>query len=399
MKNAAVATVEKFIAYLSTGSTGFKFGGSSFADNYADEFNLSAAYITISGSISTMTKAGGGTNLTDGLYGAYASVTGSTGARSVDKKIIVLTDGSPNSTLNSAVAADYVNNDTYDGTHRTEIIAVGIGVSGATAAFLSGSIAATTSSYLAVDDFASLTDFANAVANLICAPLPSPTPTPTKTVTRTNTPTPSRSNPNVSFAMGSMSEIGGNYKGFNSCVSACSDTKTLFTAYVTKGTGNTNANLAEVGDFIYNDSNRTSALDNGKYYWQFITIGMANCIEIGASGEVESVTACSVTPTPTRTPSNTPTRTRTKTRSTSQSGTCQSMSLGYDSSSEATACNNATFSATTFYLDGAFQASTRVYTNSTCTNNSAAGKYSNGIVVFTKSSSSSQLGGGSLCTF
>ena len=399
MKNAAVATVEKFIAYLSTGSTGFKFGGSSFADNYADEFNLSAAYITISGSISTMTKAGGGTNLTDGLYGAYANVTGSAGARSVDKKIIVLTDGSPNSTLNSAVAADYVNNDTYDGTHRTEIIAVGIGVSGATAAFLSGSIAATTSSYLAVDDFSSLTDFANAIANLICAPLPSPTPTPTKTVTRTNTPTPSRSNPNTSFAMGAMSLVGSNYKGFSSCSDACSLTKTLFTSYVTKGTGNTNASIAEVGDSLYNDSNRTSPLDSGKYYWQFITLGIANCIEIGSGGAVVAVTACSVTPTPTRTASNTPTRTRTKTRSTSQSGTCQSMSLGYHSNNEATACNNATFSPTTFYLDGAFAASTRVYTNSTCTNNSNAGRYSNGLVVFQKVTPGGQLTNGALCSF
>ena len=407
MKDAAVAIVEKFTAYLSSGGTGFQFGGSSFASGYSNEFNLSAVFSTISSSLHNMTQSGGTTQLSAGLTGSYATVTGSSGARSVDKKILVFTDGSPNSQVASAAAADYVNNDSYDGTHRTEIIAVGVGVSGATAAFLSGSIAATTSSYLNSDDFASLTGLANAVANLICAPLPSPTPTPTKTVTRTATKTPSitpsRSNPNVSMAMGALSQIGGANKGFSSCSSACNDTKTLFTAYATKGTGNTNSSVVEVGDFLYNDSAKTSPLDNGKFYWQFITVGVANCIEIGASGEVEAVTSCSsfVSPTPTRTrtrtvTSATPTRTRTK--STSSSGTCQSLNLAFDSSSSDDACDK--YPATNlFYGDGAFQSGTRLYTNSTCTNNSATGWYSNGMVAFQKTSTGGGLTNGIICAF
>ena len=414
MKAAAISIVDKLQSYLAVGNSGFRFGGSSFGSGYQDEFNLLNSYTDISASIASMTKAGGGTNMTDGLEGAYASVTGSLNNRQLDKKIILFADGDANNTSTAAAQANYIRTHSYNGTNRTEVIAVGIG-NAVDEAFLSGSIASYTSSYVKVDDFASLGLFANQIANIICVDIPiSPTPTPSKTRTRTRTrtvtptrtrtisdtptrtPTVTRSNPNLTMAMGAMSQLGSNYKGFASCSDACSLTKTLFTAYITKGTGNTSTTSPEVGDFIYNDSGKTSPLDNGKHYYRTVALGVNVCVSIGASGEVTAVNACSVTPTPTSTP--TKTRTRTRTRTISRSGAaCNSITLGYSAATEEAACTAGLIGGDTFYMTSAFGSGARVYTTSACSTQSAAGFYSNGTTVFEKTSQNGSLTNGALC--
>ena len=125
-------------------------------------------------------------------------------------------------------------------------------------------------------------------------------------------------------------------------------------------------------------------------------ISLNICVSIGASGEVTAVNACSVTPTPTNTP--TKTRTRTRTRTISRSGAaCNSISLGYDASSDNDACGNALISPTTFYMTAAFGSGQRVYTTSACSTQSAAGFYSNGTVVFEKTSQTGTLTNGAIC--
>jgi len=188
--------------------------------------------------------------------------------------------------------------------------------------------------------------------------------------------------------------------GWGTCATACGGGGDAFTAYVTKGIGNTAA-YVEAGDKLYSDDEKTIPLINDDYYY-YPEFGGENCVLVtGSLGLVHSLTSCgpilSPSATPTRTPSqtaisNSPTRTRTISTSTVASCTAESLTLKGDSD---TACAGG--GSATYYCDPSFQNGAYVYTNLSCTTHSPAGWYSNGVTAFEKTTSTGTLGNGTLC--
>jgi len=185
--------------------------------------------------------------------------------------------------------------------------------------------------------------------------------------------------------------------GWNTCFDACNySINTDFTAYVTKGSGNTGA-YVEVGDYLYSDFEKSNALTDSDFYFYIRNIsGVLTdmCVGIGSAGVVTQMTDCStISPTPTRSASGGfPSPTRTRTISTS-AVSCTIKFLRYNASSSDSACDA---SPAVYYMTAAFGAGQYVYTNSTCTTHASAGWYSDGLTVFYKTSTGT-LGSGAIC--
>ena len=109
MINSAKDIVLKLSSSLSDGGSspynGFQILGGNFADNYNNDFGYNSDYSSIISELGSIGDSGVTTNLTAGLLGIEANLTGSLGARPVNKKILVFTDGDPNSEVSASNAA------------------------------------------------------------------------------------------------------------------------------------------------------------------------------------------------------------------------------------------------------------------------------------------------------
>lgn len=191
MSAATVDLVSKLSSFLSSGPTGFQFGVVSFSTTATQQQVLTNNQTSINTALATRVSFGT-TRIDLGLQQAYSTSIG-TNTRNANKKIILYTDGNPNTGTEAAtvLTADTINNSVYNSVYRTEILCVGIG-NGVNYSNLYD-YAADPSLVYSATTFAQIQGINAQIVNGICQPLltPNPTSTPTNTPTRTSTPTPS----------------------------------------------------------------------------------------------------------------------------------------------------------------------------------------------------------------
>jgi uncharacterized protein YegL len=193
MSAATVDLVSKLSSYLSSGPTGFQFGVVSFSTTATQQQVLTNNQTSINTALATRVSFGG-TRIDLGLQQAYSTSIG-TNTRNANKKIILYTDGNPNTGTEAVtvLTADTINNSIYNSVYRTEILCVGIGTQ-VNYSNLYDYVNNPSLVYSATT-FAQIQSINAQIVNGICQPLltPNPTSTPTNTPTRTptNTPTPS----------------------------------------------------------------------------------------------------------------------------------------------------------------------------------------------------------------
>lgn len=187
MKDALLNLVTKLRSFINNSEPGFKMGIIEFGNQATLRLSLSPDYNIIYNTIDNLVWNRGTTNMTAGLNLGYQTVTG-TGTKNRNKKIILLTDGGPNSTTNASNEADDIKEAKYNGIYKTRIITLGVGA-GANNDFLRTRIASSAQEHFNVSSYGNLDALSAAIINVICQP--DPTLTPTQTPTLTNTPTPS----------------------------------------------------------------------------------------------------------------------------------------------------------------------------------------------------------------
>jgi len=149
MSAATVDLVSKLSSYLSSGPTGFQFGVVSFSSSATQQQVLTNNQTSINTALATRVS-NGSTRIDLGLQQAYSTSIG-TNTRNANKKIILYTDGNPNT-----------------GTEAATVLTADTLVYSATT-------------------FAQIQSINAQIVNGICQPLLTPNPTSTPT----NTPTPS----------------------------------------------------------------------------------------------------------------------------------------------------------------------------------------------------------------
>ena len=195
MSAATVDLVSKLSSYLSSGPTGFQFGVVSFSSSATQQQVLTNNQTSINTALATRVS-NGSTRIDLGLQQAYSTSIG-TNTRNANKKIILYTDGNPNTGTEAAtvLTADTINNSIYNSVYRTEILCVGIGTQ-VNYSNLYDYVNNPSLVYSATT-FAQIQSINAQIVNGICQPLLTPNPTstptntPTNTPTRTSTPTPS----------------------------------------------------------------------------------------------------------------------------------------------------------------------------------------------------------------
>ena len=190
MSAATVDLVSKLSSYLSSGPTGFQFGVVSFSSSATQQQVLTNNQTSINTALATRVS-NGSTRIDLGLQQAYSTSIG-TNTRNANKKIILYTDGNPNTGTEAAtvLTADTINSSIYNSVYRTEILCVGIG-NGVNYSNLY-EYAANSSLVYSATTFAQIQSINAQIVNGICQPLltPQSTPTQTPTPTITTTPTP-----------------------------------------------------------------------------------------------------------------------------------------------------------------------------------------------------------------
>jgi uncharacterized protein YegL len=185
MSAATVDLVSKLSSYLSSGPTGFQFGVVSFSSSATQQQVLTNNQTSINTALATRVS-NGSTRIDLGLQQAYSTSIG-TNTRNANKKIILYTDGNPNTGTEAAtvLTADTINNSIYNSVYRTEILCVGIGTQ-VNYSNLYDYVNNPSLVYSATT-FAQIQSINAQIVNGICQPLLTPNPTSTPT----NTPTPS----------------------------------------------------------------------------------------------------------------------------------------------------------------------------------------------------------------
>jgi hypothetical protein len=195
MSAATVDLVSKLSSYLSGGATGFQFGVVAFSNATSVLQTLTSNQALINTALSNRVF-NGSTRIDLGFQQSYSTSIG-TNTRNANKKIILYTDGNPDSGTQAAtvLTADTINNSIYNSVYRTEILCVGIGT-GVNYSNLYDYVNNSSLVYSATT-FAQIQSINAQIVNGICQPLLTPNPTstptntPTNTPTRTSTPTPS----------------------------------------------------------------------------------------------------------------------------------------------------------------------------------------------------------------
>ena len=187
MSAATVDLVSKLSSYLSGGATGFQFGVVAFSSAASVLQTLTSNQALINSAVSNRVSFGS-TRIDLGLQQSYSTSIG-TNTRNANKKIILYTDGNPNSGTEAAtvLTANTINNSVYNSVYRTEILCVGIG-DGVDYSNLYN-YAANPSLVYSAATFNQIQSINAQIVNGICQPLLTPNPTSTTTLTPTPTTT------------------------------------------------------------------------------------------------------------------------------------------------------------------------------------------------------------------
>jgi uncharacterized protein YegL len=185
MSAATVDLVSKLSSYLSGGATGFQFGVVAFSNATSVLQTLTSNQALINTALSNRVF-NGSTRIDLGFQQSYSTSIG-TNTRNANKKIILYTDGNPDTGTQAAtvLTADTINNSIYNSVYRTEILCVGIGAQ-VNYSNLYDYVNNSSLVYSATT-FAQIQSINAQIVNGICQPLLTPNPTSTPT----NTPTPS----------------------------------------------------------------------------------------------------------------------------------------------------------------------------------------------------------------
>jgi uncharacterized protein YegL len=284
MSAATVDLVSKLSSYLSSGATGFQFGVVAFASATSTLQVLTDDQNLINTAIGTRLYSST-TRIDLGLQQSYLTSIG-TNTRNANKKIVLYTDGNPNTGTEAATVftADTINSSVYNSIYETEILCVGIGA-GVDYSNLYD-YAADPSLVFSATTFADIQAINAQIVNAICQPIlaitPTPTPSPSVTIGLTPTPTPSITpSPTLStiYTHGAV-------------LATCSDYCTTNYNITTLTSADNSYAALTIGDVIYGQGGVAGFVAYSNVSTD-TTTGPFKIAEIDVTGEIISLRECS----------------------------------------------------------------------------------------------------------